>query len=148
MIKAAKRPRGRPAKFNEPRMTVSCRLQAAYYDDVKAVASQHGRSISEEIERRLDRFAEWEKQFGDVRKLMDHATATAQAAAKGEIERALREAGYQRVRIDQGSIWADPGVNIARMSFSVDAAVIVRAMEPNLIEALTQALEKAKRESL
>ena len=72
---------------------------------------------------------EWEKGFGDVRKMRARGRKAAQARG---LQPALHGAGYQRVHLDQGSVWAEPGMDISRMSVSVNAAAIVRLIEPEL----------------
>jgi hypothetical protein len=97
-------------------------------------------TVSEEAERRLERSFEWEQQFGDIKQMM----ADAEATLKRGFEAALPEKGYQRVRVDQGVIWAEPGMDISRISVSINAAAIVEAMKPEIVAALVQALAKLK----
>lgn len=86
-----KRRRGRPAKFTEPRTSLSFRLQRHLYDQVKAASAKTGRSISEELERRIERsFAEEDalggRRVADLMRLLMvhfHAGGDSAAQAKG-----------------------------------------------------------------
>jgi hypothetical protein len=56
MKKATKRTKpGRPPTYDSPRTSIAARLQAPLHARIKAEAESAGRSISEEIERRLER---------------------------------------------------------------------------------------------
>ena len=70
--------------------------------------------------------------------------ADAQATLERGFEAALRDKGYQRLRVDQGVVWAEPGMDISRMNVSIDAAAIVEAMKPELVAALVHAFVKLK----
>jgi hypothetical protein len=70
--------------------------------------------------------------------------ADAQATLERGFEAALREKGYQRVRLDQGVVWAEPGMDISRLSISIDVAAIVEATKPGLVAALVQEFAKLK----
>ena len=55
MEKTAKKAKpGRPATYQNPRASIAARLQAPLYNRIKKDAEDAGRSISEEIERRLE----------------------------------------------------------------------------------------------
>lgn len=54
---------GRPARYSKPRISIAARLQAPLHDQIKRDAEAAGRSISEEIESRL------QKSFADERSL-------------------------------------------------------------------------------
>jgi hypothetical protein len=134
--------RGRPAKFAEPRINLSFRLQRSIYDEVKAVAHDAGLSISEEIERRLRHIADWEEAFGTARKLVEtHEEVTAAG-----FEAALRYKGYQPVTTDQGVIWLSPGMPLTKISASINAAAVANAMLPELTGVIVRAIEKVTKE--
>jgi hypothetical protein len=131
----AKRSVGRPAKYAGKRPTITFRLPTETYERVRDSAAQNQMSISEELERRVQRSFEWEAQFGDVKALM----AQAEETMKKGLESAMRQAGYQRIRTDQGVIWAEPAMDASRLSVSAHASEIARALEP----AIDQIVERA-----
>jgi len=131
-----KKPVGRPRTGKRP--VIAIRVHSDLYEEVVESAAARDLSISEDAENRIRMSCEWEKAFGDVRKMRADARA---ALARG-LQPALHEAGYQRVHLDQGSIWADPGMDISRMSVSVNAAAIVRLIEPELIRLVARAVEE------
>jgi hypothetical protein len=135
---AKKRP-GRPRMKKRP--VVAMRLHQDLYDKIRSSAGNRKLSMSEEIENRLQQSFQWDQSADGVRRLL----ADAAAAIQGKFDAALRERGYQPIHIDQGRIWAEPGMNISRMSVSVDAAAIVSAMEPELAEILARALAKVSK---
>ena len=47
-----------------PNLTI--RISPVLYGEIKLAADLNGRSLSEEIERRLDRAAEWERMFNAI----------------------------------------------------------------------------------
>lgn len=104
-------------------------------------AARNDRSMNSEIVNRLEQSLAWDQSADAARKLL----ADSKAAIRGGLEAALRRDGYQPIRIDQGRIWAEPGMNISRMSISVDAAAVVSAMEPELAEILARALAKVSK---
>jgi hypothetical protein len=134
----AKKKVGRPRTGKRP--VIALRVHQPLYDRITESAAGLKLTISEEAERRLERSFDWEKQFGNADKML----AEHRAALAGGFESAMRNKGYQRVRIDQGVVWAEPGMDISRMSVSVDAAAIVDAIHPQLVAALVQAFAKLK----
>jgi hypothetical protein len=86
---------GRPAKFTTHRVNVSFRLQQHIYEEIKKTGAAAGRSISEEIERRIERLSEWVKEHGTVQKMAAEAHAKAQKVvedARVEAQKMLAEA--------------------------------------------------------
>jgi hypothetical protein len=61
---AAKRlPPGRPRKFGQGRINLTVRSTPERHAALKAAAATSGRSVSEEVEARLERLAQWEGLF-------------------------------------------------------------------------------------
>ena len=73
---------------------------------MKAAARASGKTIGEEMIRRLERSFEWEQQFGSIRELQ----AEAQKVRERGDEAALRGKGYQRISTSKGPLFAAPGV--------------------------------------
>jgi hypothetical protein len=105
-------------------------------------AAKHSQSMNAEIVRRLDESFKWDQGEEAVKRLV----ADSEQALKRGFEAALQHAGYQRIVLDQGNVWAEPGMNIARMSVSVDAAAVVRAMEAEFAGVLARAIAKVSKE--
>jgi hypothetical protein len=138
-VKASERPRkraSRPKAVHRP--VLQFRVHPDVYADLKKTAADLKLTISEEAARRLDRYADYIEAYGDIQKWMDDS----REVLKRGFEAALREAGYTPISIDQGRIWAEPGMDFTRLSRSVDAQAVVRAMEPELSQILARAIEK------
>jgi hypothetical protein len=127
---------GRPRKPRRP--VVSVRVHEPLYESLRESAAKLRLTISEDVERRLERSFEWERQFGDTKKLLADTEATLQR----NLEAHLRAKGYQPIGTDQGRIWAEPGMSLSRLSRSVDVEAFMRAMQPELTGAVTRALAK------
>jgi hypothetical protein len=93
MEKVVKQPKmGRPAVYDSPRTAIASRLQAPLHQRIKDDADAAGRSISEEIERRLTKSYADEQASGDAEMQRVGAMITSifwfagqrAAAAKGE----------------------------------------------------------------
>jgi hypothetical protein len=138
-VKASERSRrraDRPKSVHRP--VLQFRVHPDVYADLKKKAAELKLTIAQEAARRLDRYAEYIQSFGNIKRREDEHM---EVLARG-LEAALRHAGYQPISIDQGRIWAEPGMDWTRMSRSVDAQAVVRAMEPELAQILARALEK------
>jgi hypothetical protein len=131
-----KKPVGRPRTGKRP--VIAIRVHNDLYEEIVKSAAARDLSISEEAENRIKQSFEWDKGFGDVRKMITDAKAT----LARNVPAALHREGYQRVVLDQGVVWAEPGMDISRMSVSVNAAVIVRLIEPELTRLVTSAIEQ------
>lgn len=137
----ANRPKKTLEKSAGQRPVLQFRVHQDTYDDIGKAAKKLKLTISEEAARRLDRYAEYEKAMGDVKQWLAESRQT---VAKGQ-EAALRDWGYRRIQLDQGAIWAEPGMEMGRMNLSIDAAAIVEAMEPELVAVLARAIQKVSK---
>lgn len=136
MSNEAKKKVGRPSKGK--RGTFTFRVTADLRAQLEAAAAAGPRSVSEEIERRLVLYAEYDKAFGSAQKIIDDAMTTTIENLKPRMTRA----GFHRITTDQGAVWAEPGTPLGRMSISINAAAIIDAMLPDLVAALARALER------
>ena len=92
--------RGRPPKFaGVKRQNFSFRVTEQTRQLLIAGATASGRSLSEEIEFRLNRDLNWEATKRDIEKMSAEAAAVRSAARV----RAIREAGFQLLRDIEGS---------------------------------------------
>ena len=139
-MKEAKRKRGRPATIQRP--VLQFRVHPDVYEDLKRTAADLKITISEEAARRLDRFKEWETTFQSTKKLM----ADAQKTVEGDLRNALRQAGFQQVRIDQGLIWTEPGMNLSRLSLSAATADMAHEIWKHLEPKIAAAMRNEKEE--
>ena len=128
---------GRPRTGKRP--VIAIRVHNDLYEEIRKSSVARDLSISEEVENRIKQSFEWDRTHGDIRKMRPTVGLTGT-----NLEAALSQAGYQRIHLDQGIVWAQPGMDVRRMSVSVDAAAVVQAMEPDLTAALVRALEKAR----
>jgi hypothetical protein len=132
----SKKRRGRPRTGRRP--VVSVRVHEPLYEAIRQSAGEHGLNISEEVGRRVQQSFDWERQFGDAKRLM----AETQQAMKGELEAVLREKGYQRLRLAEGVVWAEPGMPIGPMTLSPHIDEIARALEPRISATINQAIRE------
>jgi hypothetical protein len=112
MAKSVKKRVGRPRGRKAPhRPVLSVRVPAEFYAEVTQAAQQSGRTISEEVIARARHSFEWEKTFGDARKLM----ADARRVMAGELRQAMIGAGYTPVVSSSGVLWAEPGSEVSEV---------------------------------
>jgi hypothetical protein len=95
-----KRPRGRPPKYagQGKRQNFSFRITEKMRERLIQSVKESGRSLSEEIEFRLDRDLNWEDTKGDINKMLAEATAIRSAARV----QALRAAALIILRETEG----------------------------------------------
>src|SRR5215472_8749222 len=95
-----KRLRGRPPKYagEGKRQNFSFRITPDMRERLIAAVKQSGRSLSEEVEFRLNRDLNWEQTKGDIHKMFAEAAAIRSAAHV----QALRAAGLMILRDIEG----------------------------------------------
>jgi hypothetical protein len=152
-MKAKRKKPGPPARYGR-RPTLTVRLQKKVYDDVKQSA-KGVRSISEEIERRVEAYAaveamreQLEERLADARRLAREAQAAVDAA---HIQ-AIRLAGGQIVREAGGAVT----VNVSPELLLAEAAGVLRSgfaapgmtqeMLTRIVEATVAAVMHKERE--
>jgi hypothetical protein len=92
---------GRPPKSSERRTDmITFRVRGSLGDQLRKTAAKSNRSLSDEIEFRLNRDFAWEAAKGDI----DKMRAEAKAARNASHIQALREAGFQVVREAGGNV--------------------------------------------
>jgi hypothetical protein len=113
---------GRPRKFAEGRVHATVRFTPDRYADIKKNADAARRSISEEVEARIERLAAFDSVLAAM------STGLAQIA-QGNLEVELRKAGYAPLRDPRGTVWLPPDhpANPGRSGFV--------AMEPGEVAA-------------
>lgn len=134
--KTKPRKRGRPTKFDEPRVSLSFRLRRPLYEDIKEVAEVTGLSISEEIERRLVQFAYWENRYGEAQRMVD----IAREAIQMDLDKALRDNGFKRVSTGYGYAYLDERVPVDLIDGTADADAIMEKVAPTLRHVIGEAL--------
>jgi hypothetical protein len=60
------------------------------------------------------------------------------------VQELMESFGFKRIPVDQGFVWAPPGMNTMRLSVSLDAAAIVKEMERELAVLLARTINKMK----
>jgi hypothetical protein len=121
MTKSAVQMRG-PVKIEGKTTVISGRVPEVLRRQLKAAAKKSGRSMSEELA--------WRAAMSFVR---DEG---------GGLKAELRQAGYEPIGMDQGIVWAEPGVDWSRLSISIDAEAIVKEIQPELVQVFARALGK------
>jgi hypothetical protein len=104
---AAKKARGRPAKAPEKgkRQNYTFRLHDETRERLLGAAKAANRTLSEEIEWRVEQSFKWEEAFGEARTIIDKATAAA-----AETERTREVAERQRAL---GGGFFDPALEVS-----------------------------------
>jgi hypothetical protein len=128
---------GWPAIYENPRTSIAARLQAPLHERIKRDAEASGRSISEEIERRLERSFEWDEAHGSAQELLQKA----RDVTASNLVSKLRDASYQLIRTPKGKLWAEPGMDIGHLDFVLPPAV-EDAIEAAVIRAMTKARDR------
>jgi DNA-directed RNA polymerase subunit L len=110
---AAGRPRlGAPPLRKRPNLTI--RLTAELYGEIQKAADRAGRSLSEEVERRLETAAEWHAVFESVAAFKARYEADRVELERGNTEAVLPRRGYMKVLDPRygGHAWVPPGQQI------------------------------------
>jgi hypothetical protein len=111
---------GRPPKSSERRTDmITFRVRGSLGDQLRKTAAKSNRSLSDEIEYRLNRDFAWEAAKGDIDKML----AEAKAARNAAHIQALRAAGFQVVREAGGKIT----VNVSPELLLAEADGILRS---------------------
>ena len=109
------------------------------YVQIQAAADRAGRSLSEEVERRLETAAEWNAVFELVAAFKTRYEADCAALERGDTEEVLPRRGYMKVydaRLSGGYVWAPPGSHISSNQ-------IYDQLEWNEFQAAKKAKEEA-----
>lgn len=133
-----------------PNLTI--RVGAALYAQLQQAAATHGRSLSEEVERRLERAAEWERVFDSVDAFKAKFAADQKELEYGDSEAALYRRNYGKV-IDLrygGHVWVPPDRHSFPRNEWIDAGAgtpVARKpksdIDPQLVEAINRAVQAA-----
>lgn len=140
MAKTAKKKVGRPSKYANPRLTLTFRLQQDRYEAIKAEAEKNGRSISEEIERRLDRISEWEKSFESAHRLLRDA----ETVSAVRLRSTLRDNGFQPVSTMRGIVWLEPGLNPYEVAIWTEPTAFQKAQEDAMRNVFREIVRQEK----
>jgi hypothetical protein len=127
-----KKKRGRPRRYAPgKRPTLTFRVQEPMHKDLAKTAKDKQRSISEEIEARLNEWAAWKAAREEFERLRGEAKAERDAAkAQHNADRiaAIRAAGFQIVRDAGGNVT----VNVSPELLLAEADGILRAGSENI----------------
>jgi hypothetical protein len=117
---------GRPRKFGQGRINATVRFTPKTYDALKTAADSNGRSVSEEVEKRIERIDELEFQLNEwLRSKEDIEKLRAASKVQFEADRiqAIRLAGAQIVRDAGGNVT----VNVSPELLLAEADGILRS---------------------
>jgi hypothetical protein len=131
MKKTATKGRRTPTKSLTP--VIAGRVPESIHRQIKEAAKRSGRSMSDELAWRAGVSFEWEKSFGEARKLL----ADAQRAAEGDLRQAMRSAGLTLVHGSAGDYWMEPGTPPLKI-------VLDPELRAAIIDAVKQGLAQAK----
>jgi hypothetical protein len=97
-----------PTLRKRPNLTI--RLTAKLYEEIQKAAEVAGRSMSEEVERRLERAAEWDAVFESAAAFKVKFKADCAALERGDTEAVLPRRGYMKVFDSRygGHAWVPP----------------------------------------
>jgi hypothetical protein len=102
--KSERRP-GRPRRYESGRINATVRFTPERYADLKTSALQSGRSISEEVEVRVERALQYDRTVAAM-------GTTLAGMEQGSIDAVLIRKGYTIVDRDPDTLkklWAEPG---------------------------------------
>jgi hypothetical protein len=125
----------RPPKPRGLSPVIAGRVPTSLHRQIKEAAKKSGRSMSEEMAWRVAVSFEWEKVFGDARKVLTDA----ERVSAGTLRQAMRTAGFTPVYGSAGTYWLEPGMPTVPLEASL--APEVRAA---ITEAVKQAFAEAR----
>jgi hypothetical protein len=129
------RKRGRPAKFSGPRVSLTIRLREEVRQDLEAAAATAGRSLSEEVEHRLE-LSFSRRDY--LRELWGHAIFTIADAAARSLVHIQRHSGKSWLQDDRtADLFIKTLVEIAqryRWLSIVDEEDVLDKSEPALVD--------------
>jgi len=91
--------------------------------------------MSEELAWRAERSFEWEATFGEARELL----ARTQLTTLENLKAVMRSAGYQQIHDINGTLWAEPGMEIGKFN---------GALNPAIEQAIERVVERSFRKVL
>jgi hypothetical protein len=132
--KQKKKP-GRPAS-GKRRPVVALRVHEDMFENITSEAARLKLTISQEVARRLDRYAEYVASFGEIKKMLDEA----RKSQKLSFEAQLRNAGYTPIVGTDGTLWAEPGTKAIGQ---LHGAIV----HPDVIAAIEAAVERGMKKA-
>jgi len=115
--KTLRRP-GRPGRPTTPpesrapfRPVLTQRVSMELYERVAEAARRSNRKLGEEAAHRVEQSFEWEKSFGDARKLLADTKKVIAEEERGDLEDQMRQAGFTCVHGIGGEAWFPPEVS-------------------------------------
>jgi hypothetical protein len=100
---------GRPRKYGEGRINATVRFTPETYAELKAAADQNRRSVSEEVEARVERARQYDQTLEALR-------TDLQKIKDGRPEAAFREVGHTPVHTPYGKIWVPKDYPLKQVS--------------------------------
>jgi hypothetical protein len=123
-----------PTKVRTP--VIAGRVPESLHRQIKQAAKASGRSISDELAWLAASAVEWQRAFGDTRKLL----ADAQRSIGGQLRQAMRDAGFTHYSGPDGSYWMEPGSQPMQLALGPE-------LKAAIADAVKQAITEAKEES-
>jgi hypothetical protein len=125
--------RGRPPKYagEGKRQNFSFRIRDQVRDRLINAVKETGRSLSEEIEWRIERSFEWQDAFGEARSIIDRAKDTTAAGLDAQ----HYQAGHVKIFTSAGRVWAENPQALDALVLPSQLALVKRAVTEALQEA-------------
>jgi hypothetical protein len=137
--KSVKKKIGRPPGRKAARRPVlATRVPEDFYETIRQAAQLSGRTLSEELIWRARQSFEWERQFGEGRKILDDACRV----SEGILRQFMTDKGWTRISSSAGPLWAEPGVPAVPLGGHLHPEV-----EAAITKAVQQAFAEAKKKS-
>jgi hypothetical protein len=111
VAKPKRRKPGRPRKYGEGRINATVRFTPERYKDLKEAADYNRRSVSEEVEARIEKAFTYDT-------MLDAMHTTVAQIKDGNIEAAFRAAGYTPEHLpDGGKRWVPKDYHAKQSGF-------------------------------
>jgi hypothetical protein len=123
-----------PTKSRTP--VIAGRVPESLHQQIKQAAKRSGRTMSDELAFCVVMRFEWEKAFGDIKKML----AEHERVLERDLLAYLRAKGWRSVAGPNGNFWVPPEVPIPQLSVQMPDRLI-----EEINEVIRQAIAEAKR---
>ena len=155
MTEERRRPPGRPRRHAPGRINATVRFSPSRHQDLKKAAEAAGRSVSEEVEHRMERLAHYEMVIAEVKEWQAKMAVNIEAAERSNLEAVLLRRNWKKLHgasFNSGN-WISPdNHNLPPGGFLSEeeaASFLKPAAQPSPIdmEALSRLVERAVKQA-
>lgn len=126
-------------RSKDEKADIKIRLTEGLRSRIENAAASRGVSMNSEMIERLERSFEWERATMTAKQWL----ADARKVVDGQLEAALRQAGYTPITgIPGGRYWASPDTDLSKINMGINVTQVVNDIQPDLVRALALALGK------